>query len=44
MNFVEQLFGTAPDGGNGIFEAVLFLIPITVGLALRLIRKKSPLS
>jgi hypothetical protein len=33
MDFLERLFGFAPDGGNGAFELVLFLIPL-VGILL----------
>lgn len=29
MNFIEQIFGIAPDAGNGSLEMLLFLIPIT---------------
>ena len=28
MDFIERLFGLAPDGGNGMFELLLFAIPI----------------
>ena len=31
MDFIERLFGTAPDGGNGLFELSFFLM--AVGLA-----------
>jgi hypothetical protein len=39
MNFVEQLFGAAPDGGTGTLEAMLFLIPLATALAWRLMKK-----
>lgn len=29
MDFLEQLFGFSPDGGDGTFELLLFVIPIT---------------
>jgi hypothetical protein len=32
MDFIEQIFGLSPDGGSGVFELVLFLIPIFAGL------------
>jgi hypothetical protein len=37
MDFIEQIFGFAPDGGNGLFELLLFVIPIAglVALAAR---------
>jgi hypothetical protein len=28
MDFLETIFGFSPDGGNGMFEMMLFLIPI----------------
>jgi len=35
MNFIERIFGVAPDGGNGLFElallaavAFLFALPV----------------
>jgi len=28
MDFIEKIFGISPDGGSGVFEIVLFLIPI----------------
>ena len=27
MDFIEQLLGVSPDGGNGLFELLLFLVP-----------------
>jgi hypothetical protein len=33
MDFIERLFGFAPDGGDGSFELLLFVIPI-VALAI----------
>lgn len=37
MDFIEKLFGFAPDGGNGSFEFLLFAVPLAgiVYLALR---------
>jgi hypothetical protein len=32
MDFIERIFGVSPDGGNGLFELLLFAIPIA-GLA-----------
>jgi hypothetical protein len=28
MDFIEQLFGFSPDGGDGSFEFLLFALPI----------------
>jgi len=36
MDFLERLFGFSPDGGNGSFELLLFLIPL-VGILLLMV-------
>jgi hypothetical protein len=46
MDFFETLFGFSPDGGNGSFELLLFLIPVAgiaavVGYRLRRARKRA---
>jgi hypothetical protein len=44
MNFIERIFGVAPDGGSGSFEILLFLIPmaaICVVSALKFVRRNS---
>jgi hypothetical protein len=28
MDFVERVFGVSPDGGSGLLEFLLFLVPI----------------
>ena len=28
MDFIERIFGLAPDGGSGSLEFLLFLIPV----------------
>lgn len=28
MDFIERLFGWSPDDGNGMFEFLLFVIPL----------------
>jgi hypothetical protein len=33
MDFIEKIFGIAPDGGSGSLEVLLFLIPV-VGIYL----------
>ena len=35
MDFIERIFGFAPDGGSGAFEVLLFLIPVVGLLMLR---------
>lgn len=35
MDFIERIFGLSPDGGSGLFEVLLFLIPIAGILAIR---------
>ena len=39
MDFIERLFGFAPDGGNGSLELLLFAIPI-VGLAILYVARR----
>jgi hypothetical protein len=31
MDFIEKIFGISPDGGSGVFEVMLFALPI-IGL------------
>jgi len=33
VDFIERLFGLAPDGGNGTLELLLFAIPLA-GIAI----------
>jgi hypothetical protein len=40
VDFFEKLFGIAPDGGNGTFELLLFLIPLAGILLLRVWRNR----
>ena len=40
MDFFERLFGISPDGGNGSFELLLFLIPLGVMLLLKVWRSR----
>jgi len=35
MDFIERIFGFSPDGGSGVFELLLFVIPILGILAVR---------
>jgi hypothetical protein len=35
MDFIERIFGIDPDGGSGILELLLFLIPLWALLVIR---------
>ncbi len=41
MDFIEKIFGVSPDGGSGLFELLLFLLPIIGILAIREWRKRA---
>ncbi len=41
MNFIERIFGFAPDGGNGVFEFLLFLLPVAGIVLLWQARKRT---
>ena len=28
MDFIERVFGFSPDGGSGLFELLLFILPV----------------
>jgi hypothetical protein len=38
VDFFERFFGLAPDGGNGLLELVVFLIPLAGTSLLRVWR------
>jgi hypothetical protein len=42
MDFIETIFGIAPDGGSGMLEALLLAIPIAAScyLAVRRWRRR----
>ncbi len=40
MDFIERLLGISPDGGSGLFEALLFIILTAVILAIHEWRKR----
>ena len=42
MDFIERIFGLAPDGGSGSFEFMLFAIPIA-GICYLLVRRRARL-
>jgi hypothetical protein len=31
MNFIERIFGVAPDAGSGTLEVALLLVPVATG-------------
>jgi hypothetical protein len=39
MDFIEKIFGIAPDGGSGALEFLLFAIPIA-GIAFLFAKKQ----
>ena len=41
MDFIERIFGIAPDNGSGLLEILLFLIPIAGILLIREWRRRS---
>jgi hypothetical protein len=34
MDFIERIFGISPDGGDGSFELMLFIVPVALILAI----------
>jgi hypothetical protein len=38
MDFIERLFGIAPDGGNGSLEA-LYVVALAVGMSVVIFRR-----
>lgn len=38
MNFIEQIFGVSPDGGNGLFEFFVLLV-LLVAVAVPVVRR-----
>jgi hypothetical protein len=44
MDFIERIFGFSPDGGSGLFELLLFLIPLLGLVALWRLRSSMALN
>jgi hypothetical protein len=40
MDFIERIFGFSPDGGDGSFEFLLFLIPISLIVLVAVVRRR----
>jgi hypothetical protein len=38
MDFVERWFAISPDGGSGIFEVAVILIPTTIAFSVLFLR------
>jgi len=43
MDFIEKIFGFAPDNGSGSFEVMLFLIPVAILAAWFLVKRSRQL-
>ena len=41
MDFIERIFGFSPDGGSGLFELLLFMLPVLGLVALWRARPRS---
>ncbi|WP_457353254.1 hypothetical protein [Roseateles sp. P5_D6] len=41
MDFIEKIFGFSPDDGSGLFEVLLFAIPVVGIILIRAWRKRS---
>jgi hypothetical protein len=39
MDFIERIFGISPDGGSGLFEVMLFAVPILILMSLAMRRR-----
>lgn len=40
MDFIERIFGISPDGGSGLFEFMLFAIPLA-GIVILALRRRA---
>jgi len=40
MDFIERLFGVAPDGGSGALEAALLVVPLAAAFVVGLIARR----
>jgi hypothetical protein len=41
MDFIERIFGIAPDGGSGSLEAMLFILPVGIAVIVVAFRNRS---
>ncbi len=42
MHWIEDLFGISPDGGNGLYEAFIVVVPLAVAAAWAVARRRQP--
>jgi hypothetical protein len=40
MDFIEKIFGLAPDGGSRSLEAMLFILPFAVATIVVILRNR----
>jgi len=40
MDFIERIFGFSPDGGSGLFEVLLFALPLA-GICYLVLKRRS---
>ena len=40
MDFIERIFGIAPDGGSGSLELLLFVVPVLGAAAALAVRRR----
>jgi hypothetical protein len=41
MDFIEKIFGVAPDGGSGSLEVTLFILPVVLAAVVIVFRNRS---
>jgi hypothetical protein len=40
MDFIERIFGIAPDGGSGSLEVMLFILPVAIAAIVAVLRNR----
>ena len=40
MDFIEKVFGISPDGGSGLLEFALLMVPVVIGAIAMLLRNR----
>ena len=41
MDMIERIFGLSPDGGSGLYELLVFLLPVAASVAWYLRAKRA---